>query len=555
MRSPNSLARKSIKALLAAMKVQTETTQASCLSLSELFNAESTAIDWLIPGLLPRGETALLMAPPKCGKTLMSIDLAYCLTTGEDYFLNSDEFKTSPGKALLISADESKQSTTAKLFSRGFRNDDQNLKCMFNWDINQTKRLEEELENFRPDLVIVDSLKRINHGSPISENSAEFADNIYTLKELLNRYGAAGILIHHTSKDQDQEGVYRSRGSSAIAGAVWGIWELKQIPKPDPDNPKKQIIDPSDPKRRFYAYSRDDVGGSYILDLDPENYSFAITLEGLDEKSQVDKSLPEKIQKLLELNKRGLKGTEIIDSLNKEEADKHEKSSVYKALNRLTAKRVIGVKQCPDSKRSKIYYLPDFTGGPDTTTEGVAQACSTQNDFSTPPLPPTSTIEVNNAVTVDESEIQIHDTIVDAAPEKQLTQTNVSDNSAKVSSDNATEFGEQGPVEVEISAEELAELEREWETEKQQLASENKDAAKPESKPNKKSKSNKSKPQTKQFKVGDWVQLPNGKEGNVKNINSKGVAWVVISASNADKTPEETVTAKVDELKLLKPKS
>ncbi len=545
-----------IKSLLTSVKTQTETTQAKRQSLSEFLNAESTAIDWLVPGLLPKGETALLIAPPKCGKTLLAIDLAYCLATGEDYFLNSNEFKTSPSKVLLISVDESDQSTRIKMFNRGFRHEDNGkVDVITNWNINQIKYLEEALEDFRPELVIVDSLKRINHGSPISENSAEFADNIYTLKELFNRYGAAGILVHHSSKDKDQQGVYRSRGSSAITGAVWGVWQLDQMPKPDPDNPKKQIIDPNDLKRRFYAYSRDDVGGSYILEFDPENYSFAINLEGLDEKSQVDKSLPEKIQKLLELNKGSLKGLEIIDLLNKEEADKHSRTSIYKALNRLVAKRVIGFKQCPENKRAKIYYLPDFKGGPNTTTEEVAQACSTQNDFSTPPLPPTSTIEVNNDVTVDESEIQIHDTIVDAAPEKRLTQTIDSDNNAKVSSDNATEFEEQGPAEVEVSAEELAKLEREWEMEKQQLASEDKDAAKSESKPSKKSKSNKSKPKANQLKIGDWVRHPNGKEGSIENINSNGIAWVVVPANNAYKTPEETVTAKVSELKLIKPKS
>jgi KaiC/GvpD/RAD55 family RecA-like ATPase len=505
----------SIKSLLTALKAQTETTKASCLSLSELFNAESTAINWLVPGLLPRGETTLLLAPPKCGKTLMSVDLAYCLATGEDYFLNSNEFKTSPGKVLLISVDESSQSTKAKLFNRGFRDDDQNIRVMLNWSINQTKALEEILEDFRPDLVIVDSLKRINHGSPISENSAEFADNIYTLKELFNRYGAAGILIHHSSKDKDQQGVYRSRGSSAITGAVWGVWQLDQMPKPDPDNPKKQITDPNDPRRRFYVYSRDDVGGSYVLEFDPENYSFAITLEGLDEKSQADKSLPEKIQKLLQLNKGSLKGPEIVDLLNKEEAGKYEKNSVYKALNRLVGKRVVGVKQCPENKRIKIYYLPDFKGRQDTTTEKVAQPCSTQNDFSTPPLPPMSTIGVNNAVSVDESGKKIHDTIHDAAPEKSMTQTSVTENSPKVSSDNATEVEDIDHYkESGLTPEEVAELERE--------ALGDKDASKPEPKPKKKSKSKKD------FKVGDRVKISTSGYGKIKSIDKSNNKYEVL---------------------------
>lgn len=529
----------SIKSLLTAIKTQTETTRTSCLSLSELFNAESTAINWLVPGLLPKGETVLLLAPPKCGKTLMSIDLAYCLATGEDYFLNSNEFKTSPGKVLLISVDESTQSTKAKLFNRGFRDDDRNVKVMLNWSINQTKALEEILEDFRPDLVIVDSLKRINHGSSISENSAEFADNIYTLKELFNRYGASGILVHHSSKDKDQEGVYRSRGSSAIAGAVWGVWQLDQMPKPDPDNPKKQIIDPSDPKRRFYVYSRDDVGGSYILEFDPENYSFSMTLEGLDEKSQIDKSLPEKIQELLELNKGSLKGLEFLDLLNKEEADKHKKESVYKALNRLVSKRVIGVKQCLENKRVKIYYLPDFKGRPDTTSQEIAQDCSTKDDFSTPPLPTVSSMDVNSAVTVDDNEIQIHDTIVDTSPEKRLTQTTVTENNTEVSTDDVTKLEDIDHYkESGLTPEELIELERLA----LGLEDEDKNTLKPEFKPQKKTKPKKD------YKVGDRVKIKDGRYGEIKNINSHGTAFVLIPKCNANKTPEETITLKLDDL-------
>ncbi len=60
--------------------------------------------------------------------------------------------------------------------------------------------LEKLLEDFRPDLVIIDNLRRINADREISENSAEFADLIYRLKELLTRYGAAGLLIPLSSE-------------------------------------------------------------------------------------------------------------------------------------------------------------------------------------------------------------------------------------------------------------------------------------------------------------------------------------------------------------------
>jgi hypothetical protein len=161
------------------------------------------------------------------------------------------------------------------LLNRGFRRcDKDSIKVLPSWDISQMGALEALLEDFRPNLVIIDSLRRINKGSEISENSAEFSDAIYTIKETLERYGAAGILIHHTNKDREALGVHRLRGSSAIAGAVWGTWQLDQIPKPDPNNKKKLIIDPKDPTRTLSVFARDIEGQQLMVELNPENSSW-----------------------------------------------------------------------------------------------------------------------------------------------------------------------------------------------------------------------------------------------------------------------------------------
>jgi RecA-family ATPase len=261
-----------IEKAMSAMKQRTQTPEAKALDLDELFDLESEGLSWVIPGLLPEGETIVLAGAPKAGKTLLAIDAAYSVVTGESYFLGE---AVKRGKVLLISTDESANSTKAKLINRGFRRGDKDsIKVLPTWDISQMGALEALLEDFRPNLVIIDSLRRINKGSEISENSAEFADAIYTLKETLERYGASGILIHHTNKDREALGVHRLRGSSAIAGAVWGTWQLDQIPKPDPNNKKKFIIDPKDPTRTLSVFARDIEGQQLMVELNPENSSW-----------------------------------------------------------------------------------------------------------------------------------------------------------------------------------------------------------------------------------------------------------------------------------------
>jgi hypothetical protein len=368
-----------IEKAMSAMKQRTQTPEAKALDLDELFDLESVGLSWVIPGLLPEKETIVLAGAPKAGKTLLAIDAAYSVATGESYFLGE---ATSQGKVLLVSTDESANSTKAKLINRGFRRGDKDfIKVLPTWDISQMGALEALLEDFRPNLVIIDSLRRINKGSEISENSAEFADNIYTLKETLERYGAAGILIHHTNKDREALGVHRLRGSSAIAGAVWGTWQLDQIPKPDPNNKKKLIIDPKDPKRSLSVFARDIEGQSLTIELNPEDSSWTNLGElGQDEEVKAERETIEaKIMRVLEANTHlpGLSGKEIIELISGDLDDR----SIYNQLSRMETKRRISCKPAPGDKRYKIYSLPNCH-----TPEQSAANCHTQ-EISLPPSP------------------------------------------------------------------------------------------------------------------------------------------------------------------------
>jgi len=257
---------------LALIKQRTVTSATQSFNLDDFFTLQSKALDWLIPGMLPVGETVIVAGVPKSGKTLIALDAAFSIATGESLFVKE---VVKQGRVLIVSTDESPDSTRDKLLKRGFRrSDSKNVEIMLGFSIDQIALLEERLRIFKPTLVIVDSLKRITHGQNISENSAEFADHIYTLKELFTRHNTSGILIHHTNKSQDAMGVGKIRGSSAIAGAVWGTWLLEQIPRPDPNNKKKLVIDPKDPNRIFSLFARDVEGQQLHLELDLENNSW-----------------------------------------------------------------------------------------------------------------------------------------------------------------------------------------------------------------------------------------------------------------------------------------
>jgi RecA-family ATPase len=349
-----SMGARTIEKAMSAMKQRTQTLETKRLTFEDLLDSESEAIDWLVPGLLPVGETVLLCALPKVGKSKLAIDLAFSVATGESRFLGQ---QTKQGKVLLITPDASKMSLKQELIKRGFRKQDSpNLHIFPEWSIDQISVLEEELENFRPDLVVIDSLKKITAGKEISENSAEFADNIIALNDMLKRYRATGILVHHANKSNDAIGVERARGSTAIVGACWGTWMLERIPKKDPNNAKRMIVDPKDPKRIFTATSRDAEGTTLNIEFNLENNSWEFMGEvGLDkQEAQQQSTYQERILRVLRDNQRNLSGPEIMELMG---IGREQRNSVYTVLGRMENKRLINSRPAPGDKRFNLYSL------------------------------------------------------------------------------------------------------------------------------------------------------------------------------------------------------
>ncbi len=351
------------------------------MDLGELFDLHQAGVEYLIPGMLPVGETVLLVADPKAGKSLLAYDAAFCVATGESDFLGE---RTGQGKVLIVQCDESVNTARGRLLKRGFRREDKdNVRFVDSFNISQLDTLEEWLESFRPSLVIIDSLRRINAGREVSENSAEFADTIYRLKELLTRYNAAGILIHHSNKNQDAVGIQRVRGSTAIAGAVWGIWQLDHIPKPDPNNKKRMIIDPKDPTRTFSVTARDTEGQRLRIELDPENNHWVnLGEEGVEEAEAKERKTH--AARILELLKSvSPVGLEVC----KINAELRIGRGIYSVLNRMLEQRTISSKSSSKDARRTVYYYP-------------------KNEGDTPPPPPTDPNAIKKLETIDTSNFQ-----------------------------------------------------------------------------------------------------------------------------------------------------
>jgi archaellum biogenesis ATPase FlaH len=346
---------KALERIIRSISQLTKEAEVVDMGLDELFDLPTENLEYVIPGMLPVGEAALLIANPKAGKSLLAYDAAFAVATGEDTFLGE---QCKQGKVLIVQCDESSGTAKGRLLKRGFRREDTpNVRFMHKFRITQLAALEAKLETFRPTLVIIDSLRKINAGREVSENSAEFADNIYELKELCSQYNAALILIHHSNKNSEAVGVEKVRGSSAIAGATWGIWELTQIPKPDPKDKKKLIIDPKDPTRILSIIARDVEGQRLSIELDPENNHWINRGEegANQEEVREQKTHSAKVIEILQsVAPVGLEASEINDRLGLGRG-------IYSVLNRLLGQKIIGSRPSTKDRRRTVYFCSTVT--------------------------------------------------------------------------------------------------------------------------------------------------------------------------------------------------
>ena len=220
-----SLSCKDFHMLVKHSEQQQSKPEKTVFDFDEFMKLESSQENWLIPSLLPVGEMLLLTALPKVGKTLLVNDIAYAILSGGEIVGE----QARKGKVLYISSDETAGSLSRRFQSRGFDllNDAKNnMRVMTELQMSDLSTLEEQIEDFRPDLIVIDSLTSITNDLGISEKDAEFARQIYKLKDLLKKYNCASILIHHETKSNEQKGILKVAGSARITAAVWGIAQL-----------------------------------------------------------------------------------------------------------------------------------------------------------------------------------------------------------------------------------------------------------------------------------------------------------------------------------------
>ncbi len=215
----------------------------------EMFRPGHTATlvsePWAWEGILLAGDTTLVVALPKLGKTTLLIDGIARWHRGEGGHLGGRFHGPCP--AVIVAGTDMPLRRWLLMFDRfGLAEQlpDNRIRLLedgpirglytqeapIHLDSEGIAKLAEEASRHVGALVIVDSYSKLTAPLGLKEAASEFAGPLGDLQEALSPYGCTLVVIHHSGHSRAGEGaVAASRGSSALPAAVSQVVALSWL--------------------------------------------------------------------------------------------------------------------------------------------------------------------------------------------------------------------------------------------------------------------------------------------------------------------------------------
>jgi len=203
--------------------------------VEELLKREPAEPDWLVRGMIARGQKILVQGPPKQMKTWFVLSLLKALSRGENV-CGVPFWKTTVSgiKAVMV---EEEHSTNALI-----QRVQQSLAGTSNIVIPhrtgvkllpknpEFEDLLKFIDEFRPDLLVLDPLRSFFAGD---ENDSSVMQQVFApLNMLLRKYPhMAVVVVDHTAKKPSDVLVYASRGSSVKGAEMDGVIDIRKFQK------------------------------------------------------------------------------------------------------------------------------------------------------------------------------------------------------------------------------------------------------------------------------------------------------------------------------------
>lgn len=177
-------------------------------------------INWIVPGMLARGEVTIVEGDPGLGKSYFMQIVAMHICDGKK-LPSETEYEGVQGRVAYFDTENTADTVTKlRLIENG-------AECLDNYwqgeepfsidDEEKWDRVSEILEDFRPTLVVFDTIN-IYIGGADTYRSSETQQALAYFKQLAARFECSVVLLRHLTKNSKEKALYRGQGSIAFTG-------------------------------------------------------------------------------------------------------------------------------------------------------------------------------------------------------------------------------------------------------------------------------------------------------------------------------------------------
>ena len=196
-------------------------TRLSTMTMDELYDTAFETRPPLIDGFLYPG-TYLFAGAPKYGKSFLSLQIAYHVSTGKPLW----DLETSQGTVLYLALED----TFQRLQKRSYRMFGTESTPDLHFAVLANKAgagLNDQLQSFidehpKTRLIIIDTLQRIRADNLEKSTYAADYDVVVQLKEFVDRNRLCLLLVHHTRKQKAKDIYEEISGTQGLFGAADG---------------------------------------------------------------------------------------------------------------------------------------------------------------------------------------------------------------------------------------------------------------------------------------------------------------------------------------------
>jgi hypothetical protein len=232
--------------------------------------------NYVIPNLLVRPGQVILHASGGVGKTSACLGLAKAVLSGRPMRVRGIDVNVVQGPVLWIQSDQTLAKLKRDLQDNEIDPADPNFHVIRGFQLNHMREFAEWVRQYKPVLVVVDSIGSCSSRMQVSEIEKAFATPLYWYNEANGSPAEDGfpacsiIWIHHDNANGEV------RGNRYLINAVDEQWHLRKLKDEERDGLRERGESPSSVRMIQIKKSRAGREGDLLKVTRDENFAYSV---------------------------------------------------------------------------------------------------------------------------------------------------------------------------------------------------------------------------------------------------------------------------------------